>query len=248
MSNLQNSDDTIAIQFLQKMGILDQFFEAIDAYRPENLSEETKNTEMFLAYEKKYADLEIEKRLIGLLKQSFHDSELQKFKDMDADSIYDYDKSKFKAFEKQIESLYDEIYIEGNRQQSAVKIVGTPDQSRPYEFFTVERPNGIYVANAYDSYMPQNIQLSQEPLIAPIHFISMKTVDQEIRIKLSTEGQALISEHFLSSPYDPLALLLNQRIINIVRDTANLQNDVLLIWSPWSAQELIEFTKSANNE
>src|SRR5690606_39416846 len=49
--------------------------------------------------------------------------------------------------------------------------------------------------------------------------------DQEIRITLSAPDQELISRHFLTNPDEPLALLLKQRIINIVRDTANLQNN-----------------------
>lgn len=248
MSNPPNSNDTQATQFLKKMGILDQLFEAIAPYRPENIATEAKNTEMFLDYKQKYADLEIEKRLLSLLKQFYSEADLQKFSVMDADSIYEADKSTFKSFEKQIESLYDEIYIAGNRLSSGVKIVGNPDQSRPFEFFTVERQNGIYVAKAFDSFMPQNIQLSQVALVDSMHFVSIEAKDQELRIELSAEGQDLISKHFQDNPYEPLALLLNQRIINIVRDTANLQNYVLLIWSPWLAQELIEFTKSANNE
>lgn len=247
MSNPPNSNDTYATQFLKKMGILDQLFEAIAPYRPENIAAEAKNTEMFLDYKQKYADLEIEKRLISLLKQFYSESDLHKFKVMDADSIYEADKSTFKSFEKQIESLYDEIYIAGNRLSSGVKIVGSPDQSRPFEFFTVERQNGIYVAKAFDSFMPQNIQLSQAALVDPIQFVSIVAKDQEIQIELSAESQELISKHFQDNPYEPLALLLNQRIINIVRDTSNLQNDVLLIRSPWPASALLEYTKSVKN-
>ncbi|WP_313191864.1 hypothetical protein [Sphingobacterium sp.] len=247
MSILPNSNNTLATQFLRKMGILDQLFKAIAPYRPENVAVEVKNTERFLDYEQRYADLEIEKRLISLLKQFYSESDLQKFSEMDADSIYEADKSRFKSFEKQIESLYDEIYIAGNRLCSGVTIVGTPDQSRPFEFFTVERENGLYVAKAFDSFMPQNIQLSQAALVDPIHFVSIMAKDQEIRIEISAEGQELISKHFQNNPYEPLALLLNQRIINIVRDTANLQNDVLLIRSPWPASALLEYTKSVKN-
>lgn len=247
MSNPPNSNDTHATQFLKKMGILDQLFEAIAPYRPENIAAEAKNTEMFLDYKQKYADLEIEKRLISLLKQFYSESDLQKFSVMDADSIYEADKSTFNSFEKKIESLYDEIYIAGNRLSSGVKIVGSPDQSRPFEFFTVERQNGIYVAKAFDSFMPQNIQLSQAALVDPIQFVSIVAKDQEIQIELSAESQELISKHFQDNPYEPLAILLNQRIINIVRDTANLQNDVLLIRSPWPASALLEYTKSVKN-
>ena len=247
MSNPPNSNDTHATQFLKKMGILDQLFEAIAPYRPENIAAEAKDTEMFLDYEQKYADLEIEKRLISLLKQFYSESDLQKFRVMDADSIYEADKSTFKSFEKQIESLYDEIYIAGNRLSSGVKILGSPDQARPFEFFTVERQNGIYVAKAFDSFMPLNIQLSQAALVDPKQFVSIVAKDQEIQIELSAESQELISKHFQENPYEPLALLLNQRIINIVRDTANLQNDVLLIRSPWPASALLEFTKSVKN-
>lgn len=247
MSNPPNSNNTLATQFLRKMGIFDQLFEAIAPYRPENVAVEVKNTERFLDYEQRYADLEIEKRLISLPKQFYSESDLQKFSEMDADSIYEADKSKFKSFEKQIESLYDEIYIAGNRLCSGVTIIGTPDQSRPFEFFTVERENGIYVAKAFDSFMPQNIQLSQAALVDPIHFVSIVDKDQEIQIEISAEGQELISKHFQNNPYEPLALLLNQRIINIVRDTANLQNDVLLIRSPWPASALLEYTKSVKN-
>lgn len=247
MSNPPSSNDTHATQFLKKMGILDQLFEAIAPYRPENIAAEAKNTEMFLDYKQKYADLEIEKRLISLLKQFYSESDLQKFRVMDADSIYEADKSTFKSFEKQIESLYDDIYIAGNRLSSGVKIVGSPDQSRPFEFFTVERQNGIYVAKAFDSFMPQNIQLSQAALVDPLQFVSIVAKDQEIQIELSAESQELISKHFQDNPYEPLALLLNQRIINIVRDTANLQNDVLLIRSPWPASALLEYTKSVKN-
>ncbi|WP_313368427.1 hypothetical protein [Sphingobacterium mizutaii] len=248
MSDIQKPENGDATKFLETMGVSEQFFEAIDAYRLENLPEYTRNTETFAGYQLKYADTAIGERLIELLKKIYQEAELQKFKGMDADSIYEYDKSKFKSFEKLIEDFYDEIYLEANRLLSGVQITGTPNQTRPFEFFTVNRPNGLYIVKAFDSYMPQNIQIKQEALIKPAQFLSIEAIDQEIRITLSAPDQELISRHFLTNSDEPLALLLKQRIINIVRDTANLQNNVLLIWSPWPASELYDMTKSVKNE
>ena len=248
MSDIQKPENGDATKFLETMGVLEQFFEAIDAYRLENLPEYTRNTETFAGYQLKYADTAIGERLIELLKKIYQEAELQKFKDMDSDSIYEYDKLKFKSFEKLIEDFYDEIYLEANRLLSGVQITCTPNQTRPFEFFTVNRPNGLYIVKAFDSYMPQNIQIKQEALIKPAQFLSIEAIDQEIRITLSAPDQELISRHFLTNPDEPLALLFNQRIINIVRDTANLQNNVLLIWSPWPASELYDMTKSVKNE
>lgn len=247
----QNYKDDDALIFLNKFDFVDQFIENSKPFAPLfHLDKENLNKSIS-EFQNKYSSEAIKAKLVQFIKETFSKEELSKMKDLDADAIVDLDKEKFKSFEKKIEKLFDDQYIEGNRLLSGIEITGIPNQSRPFEFFTVNKPNGLYIASAFDSYLPQNVQISQEPLIKGSDFLSSRTSEsesQQIFIELDPKDQNTIIKHFSNLQKEPLALIINKRIINIISDTPKINNNILVIYSPWSKDKLQMFSDSINKK
>lgn len=247
----QNYKDDDALIFLNKFDIVDQFRESSKPFAPLfQLTKEDMDNSVS-EFQNKYNPEVIKAKLIQFIKETYSKEELSKMKDLDADAIVDLDMEKFKSFENKIEKLFDDQYIEGNRLLSGIEFTGTPNQSRPFEFFTVNKPNGLYIASAYDSYLPQNVQISQEPLVKGSDFLSSRTSEsesQQIIIELDPKDQNTIIKHFSNLQKEPLALIINKRIINIISDTPKINNNILVIYSPWSKDKLQLFSDSINKK
>ena len=161
--------DSTSLLILERLGIIMQFDDALQAYSPAHMEQiiRNKNTPEFADYKKKYFSKPIQDTLVVLFQKQFNDAEIEKFSKMIPEDIHANSPDKFDRFERDLEDLYDAIYTDATRLISGIHLNGQqPDPSKPFAFFSVDRPDGIYVVEGYDSYMPQNMKIPAEPFLA----------------------------------------------------------------------------------
>lgn len=236
-----------ALVFLRETQILEEFYSAIDPFNPEKMDVDD-SSDLGLKYKKEYSNTALENRLIKIVESTYTESELKGFKSMTDDEIYNSNQDKFKAVEKGVEKLYDEVYIEGNRIIAGIELIDSPNQSKPFEFFKINLKNGLYLVTSYDSYLPQNIQLPREPFILASNFTSIVSNGQQLIIGLNEIDKENFTQLLSKNQQEKITLIINNRIINVVPFDSVTQNNSLVINSPWSEENMIEFANQIKKE
>lgn len=236
-----------ALEFLRKTQILEEFYSAIEPFNPEKIDVDD-SSDLLLKYKKDYGKTTLDNRLIKIVESTYSETELKGFQTMNADEIYNFNQGKFKAVEKGVEKLYDEVYMEGNRILAGVEIIDTPNQAKPFEFFKINRKNGLYLISSYDSYLPQNIQLPKEPFIPASLFSSIVPNGQQLIIGLNEIDKEKFTQLLYKNQQEKITLIIDNRIINVVPFDSVTQNNSLVINSPWSEEKLIEFSNQIKKE
>lgn len=236
-----------ALEFLRETQILEEFYSAIEPFNPEKI-EADDSSNLLLNYKKEYSRTALDNRLIKIVESTYSETELKGFQSMNADEIYNFNQDKFKTVEKGVEKLYDEVYIEGNRIIAGVEIIDTPNQAKPFEFFKINRKNGLYLVTSYDSYLPQNIQIPKEPFISASQFTSVVPNGQQVIIGLNEIDKENFAQLLSKNQQEKITLIINNRIINVIPFESVTQNNVMVINSPWSEEKLIEFSNQIKNE
>lgn len=236
----QNFENSEAYLLLKKFDFESQIINAYHELLPQELKES--QADLLIEIEQKYNQQEIRKTLLNFFQQVYSHDELKRFSSMEPESIIEDNQNKFKELENKLEEYYDQIYLDVNRALSGIKIIDIPNQSKPFEFFTINRPDGIYVATAYDDYLPQNIQIKPHPLIPAAKFISIEilridTFTNTIKIQLDLNDQDLI-EKILQDQHADLVLIIEKKLLAIIRHEPFFQNNSLILPTEWSLNDL----------
>ncbi len=246
----QNSENSETNLLLKKFDFESQIINGYHELLPQELKES--QADLLIDIEKKYNRQEIRKTLLNFIQQVYSHDEIKKFSSMEPESIIEDNQNKFKELENKLEGYYDQMYLEVNRALSGVKIIDIPIQSKPFEFFTINRPDGIYEATAYDNFLPQNIQINPKPLIPAAKFISIEILQidaytNSINIQLNLNDQNLI-EKIIKNQKADLVLIIDKKLISIVSHEPLFQNNSLILTSEWSLNDLQMIKDTLNRD
>ncbi|WP_099367942.1 hypothetical protein [Sphingobacterium sp. 1.A.4] len=250
-----SQDEVNTKAILQKLGVLEQFQQAVKDINPTALKEKYKsiNQQDLQAYEEKFFKPSMDSLLINKFESIFSEKEISKMQHQTSEEIMSKHSKKYELFEYELEIMYDERYLDAQRLISGVKEIGKPDQANPFAFFTIEKPNGVYHVEVYDSQMPQNSKFNPEPLLPAHHlsqveFVEVAPYSFGISFQLADGDIKKIDQLKSEDPKTVLALIVDQHLVSI-RQIELIQAGKAYHWySPWPEKNIKEFAFALKND
>ncbi|WP_160366937.1 hypothetical protein [Sphingobacteruim zhuxiongii] len=211
-----------ALVLLNKLGMIEQFDAAIEKFTPENLASQLlpSQTTAFEAYKEKYFASSTEDFLVSELMKVWSPEEIQQAASLKAEDLDDKFEDKIRETDKYIEKRYDDIYLAGHALLSGIEVIASPNQSTPFSYLKVNRPNGFYPVEAYDFHMLQRMHIAEDPIIDGSELknttiYDYNTGDYGLSIPETDKLDNLFQLHFADSPKTPIILILANRIMTV---------------------------------
>lgn len=244
----KNNSDNQTIRILEKLGVMENFQNAVKDFTPEALVNKnaTIDSNSLASYKSKYFEPDLSHVLAKQMETIYSKEELDMIEPLDPEAMISHDPNKFKSFEDRLEKLYNEIYIDCNKLLSGIQETGQANPEKPFEFFTIKRPNGIYLVEAYDSYLPQNSKIATNALIDAKNFIDpqfeeISMASYGISFQLKESDQKLLDELLNKDPKTIVALIVNEKMVSL-RQVDLIKTDHGYQWfAPWSEEEIKNF-------